>query len=124
MKRFFTTSGLTLKKGILLVVLLIGVFWSGSGAYTMYIRYSQSKDDYKRSRVESANLEAREATLRDNIRNLQTSRGVEGELRTRFNAAKEGEELIMVVEGKNTANALDVSATPVSLWQKIKNWFK
>lgn len=89
----------------------------------MYTRYSQSKSDYERAQAELKNLANRQNELEKNIQHLETQRGIEAELRTRFNASKEGEELLVIVNDKGSASAATSTPGLDSWWKSVKDWF-
>lgn len=74
-------------------------------------------------------LKQRASLLESKVEHLKDSRGVEEELRNRFDVAKEGEQVVVIVgkegEQKNIENLGNPPGTkePVSFWLKVKQWF-
>lgn len=66
-------------------------------------------------------LEASKDSLRAEIDNLSTEKGVEASIREKYGLVKEGEQVIVVVDDKN---ALPTVEENNSVFTKIKNWFK
>ncbi|MBI3633676.1 MAG: hypothetical protein HY226_05285 [Candidatus Vogelbacteria bacterium] len=83
------------------------------------------KDEVARlNRIESdkrlAALKEKEEYLKTQISKLKTSRGVEEELRNKFQVTKDGEEVLVVVDDPGTTG--DISRSPRdngSMWDKF-----
>lgn len=78
----------------------------------------------ERSQAEAVReaLEERHQALEARVALLETERGVEEELRERFLVAKEGEEVVIMVDGTRTE--LDTPPPPrKSVWDHITSWF-
>lgn len=72
----------------------------------------------KDTQAQLSQLDARRATLQQNINDLSTNRGQEAVLRQTYGVAKPGEEVIIVVPPK------DVPPPPkLSWWQRTIQWF-
>jgi cell division protein FtsB len=70
------------------------------------------------TRAELAALASREATLRQNLDELDTPRGQEATLRETYGVAKPGEGVIIVVPPK------EATTTPeLPWWRKFLGWF-
>lgn len=106
------------RKGFLIGVLLLVIFWLGSLIWGLagkaQVAVSQAGD----AKRQYQSLEDRKAALQANIAGLATPRGHDAAIRTAFGVARPGEEVIVVVP-PSTATA----ATSTSWWQKIVNWF-
>ncbi len=91
----------------------------------------KKKEIASADRIELANtlssLESRANNLENNIKNFENSRGIEEELRERYDVAKDGEEVIVFVEDdkeENTNKKDEIKNNKnETLWNKIFNIF-
>jgi cell division protein FtsB len=67
-----------------------------------------------------SNLTAREKTLSSELYKLDTSQGVEEEIRQKYPLAKPGEEVIVLTAAKASTTTSSGSS---SLWDEIVAWF-
>lgn len=67
-------------------------------------------------------LEGREESLREEIERLSTERGIEEEVRSKFEVGKEGEEVVIIVDNPDDedVNKKEIEKT---FLQKIFSWF-
>ncbi len=72
-------------------------------------------------KAELAELRIREASLESEIERLSTDRGVESEIRSKFDVAKLGEHVVVIVDPQ-PEDAVQVEYTP-SFWERVKGWF-
>ena len=92
--------------------------------------YKKSQISAKRSgeiKEEMAKLEKRNAELAAEAARLESESGREGEIRKRFDVAKPGEKILVIID-KNSEdvkiNGEDVKAVFFhNIWRWIKNWF-
>ncbi|MBI4136309.1 MAG: septum formation initiator family protein [Candidatus Vogelbacteria bacterium] len=68
-------------------------------------------------------LRARQRELAAEVEKLTTARGVEEEIREKFNVVKPGEKVISLVTSQ-TAPTSSSFLPPTSWWQKVMNWFR
>lgn len=69
-------------------------------AYSAYNRYTVARDMEERlnmKREELREVETRAAAIEAKVKHLEDERGLEEELRTRFDAVREGEQVIIFV---------------------------
>lgn len=108
-------------KPVAIALLLLVGFLS----YTTYGMYQTSHEAYLRKQTAAAklaDLEERQDFLTGEIARLKTDRGVEAEVRQKFDVAKEGEKVIVIVEEKATST--DDRPQKTGIWATVKNWFK
>ncbi len=67
-------------------------------------------------------LRARQQELAAEVEKLTTERGVEEEIREKFNVVKPGERVISLVVNETSTSS--PSLPPPSWWQKVMNWFR
>lgn len=108
-------------------VLFVGTLYVGEAAYTRYTVAEDMKHKLDEKRAELAYLEDRAEKLESEIVYLQDDRGIEAELRTRFDVAKEGEAVVILV--RDDASEDPVIATPPqqatstpSFWETLIFW--
>ena len=82
---------------ILLLITLLLV----KGAWGVYIKMRESDEFLRKSEKSLQNAHSRKVELSASIEHLKTSEGVEREIRGKFNVAKPGEEIIMIVDQKD-----------------------
>lgn len=121
MQHSINLRGFTIKRVVIVVVLLVAFVVLIKSLYTLYLRYRESTIEMERARATVVALEAREQGLRDNISDLETARGKEQEIRTRFNVAREGEGLVVIVDDMATDTA--TTTPPKTWWQSASAWF-
>ena len=116
--RRFCYSKVTITILIFFVIMLI------PGVYGIYTKVSESSKDRKAAERELVDLEAREKMLLEKVERGQTERGQEEQIREKFNVAKEGESVIVLVE-KPVATSGTVNEANVfkAIWNKIKKAF-
>lgn len=78
---------------------------------------SENKDLAQDRLVE---LEQSKEKLQKEIESLKTEKGIEKSIRDKFGFAKEGEQLIMVIEEKQNKEIDESNSN--GIWNTIKNW--
>ena len=116
--RRFCYSKITIAIIIVLVVMMI------PGVYGIYTKVSESSKDRKAAERELLGLETREKMLIEKVERGNTDRGQEEQIREKFNVAKEGESVIILVEkpvpASTTVNEANVFK---AMWNKIRGVF-
>lgn len=97
------TRKLIYSKISLLIALAIVIFMSMS-TYNIYKKYRESADNKKGAMGELSSLEQRNKELSSRIDRLKTDRGLEEEIRKKFNVAKEGEGVVIIVPKSSTSS--------------------
>ncbi len=80
----------------------------------------ESEDDLLRARLYLKSLEKREAELSSSMSYLKTSQGLEREVRDKFSVARDGEEVILVIEEEGGEDG--VKSDDRSIFIKISDW--
>lgn len=93
-----------------IAVLAIVIIFLGRAVWGIYIKYERSKEINERVKADFAELSAREASLNRAISDLGSEEGREREVRDRFGVVKEGERMIVLVDGDETDAAMPKSA--------------
>lgn len=103
----------------LLIALAIVVFMSMS-TYNIYKKYRESYENKKSAMGELKSLEQRNKELSSRIERLNTNRGLEEEIRKKFNVAKEGEGVVVIVPKSGTSSDGN-SENKETLWGKLRD---
>ncbi len=98
LKQFLYSKGTLVALAVLAVIL-------GNAAWKIYGKERAAAARRAESEAELADLTERTRVLTEEIERLSTARGVEEEIRKRFEVAGEGEGVIMLVESPREASA-------------------
>ncbi|HWO07095.1 MAG TPA: septum formation initiator family protein [Candidatus Paceibacterota bacterium] len=88
------------------------------GVWGVYQKAQESAVLRAEAEAKLAELKDREHQLRTDIANLKSERGIEAELRERYDVAGEGEGVIVIVEPPTPP-----PEPPASRFQQFRNWF-
>jgi cell division protein FtsB len=105
--------------GGVLVVLGLSMTWS---AYQVYKRASVVSLERLHAEEERDSLRARTKELTAALGALNTERGVEEVIRTRYPVVKPGEVEFVFVDRRATTSELEAAA-PTSLWDRLQSAF-
>ncbi len=107
-----------------IVVLVIILLFLIKGTWDIYQKDRQSLNDLAISNKELADLQSRNDYLSGQVAKLETTSGQEEEIRQKFQVAKPGENVIIIVP---SASGTVASSTPGGvfggIWEFIKNLF-
>jgi len=106
---------------VTLVLLGILVVFFAHSTWAVWQKKRDSAELKNISAASLSDLEARDTELRANIANLQTDNGVEAEIRSKFNVAKPGENMVVVVDNSSTTLQ---TATSTGFWQTLRRIFQ
>ena len=115
-RRMRSVFGSRLTQGIVLT----SAFFILLSAYDRYLIAREMAD--RRAAVESeiANLEERRTMLETQVQYLSNERGIESEMRKQFDIAREGEQVVIILEDEKTAEQVEVSTST----QKERAWYR
>ncbi len=106
---------------VTIAILMLFVAMIIPGVYGIYTKVSESSNDRKSAERELADLQAREKMLSEKLERGNSERGQEEQIREKFNVAKEGESVIILVEkpvpASTTVNEANVFK---AMWNRIK----
>ncbi len=105
-----------------LVVAIVLVIFVARGAWGVWGKEHESKANLAAADAGLAELEQRQKLLAAEVARLETSRGVEEEIRNKFQAVKPGEDVAIIVQ--TAATSSKEKAPPMSFWQKFLNLLK
>ncbi|MDP6388014.1 MAG: septum formation initiator family protein [Candidatus Pacebacteria bacterium] len=107
---------------VTLIVLGLLVVWLSFNVWDIYKKERDTNFEKMKQRKVLDELEEREKALKDEIERLSTERGIEEEIRSKFEVGKEGEEVIVIVASPEEEN-ISEGDFKKSFWQKIFDWF-
>lgn len=107
----------------MLVALLILVIFMAKQVYDIYKKQGISKDSLASVADENNELKNREKMLTSEIERLKTKDGIEEEIRNKFNVAKPGEHLVVIVDDASTSKSGTANES-AGWWQNFLGWFK
>ena len=96
---------------IILILLLRGV-WG------VYQKAGLSEANLARERIELERLKERENKLVESLDYLKTDQGIEGEIRTKFRAVKDGERVSVIIDDES-ATTSQATTTPRGFWYNL-----
>jgi cell division protein FtsB len=88
------------------VILFILIIVLAKATWNSYKTYSSSRASSNNSFLELKNLKDREAYLKDQIKFLNTEEGIEAEIRDKYKAVKEGEEITVIIENEDSTSSV------------------
>ncbi len=112
-----------LNSPILLVVLLIIVAFLINSNYNIYKKNQIVKMNREESDLRLSQLREKNNRLTTDLDNLKTDRGIEEELRNKFQVTKSGEEVLVVVDDDKPAD-VPPPAIPKGYWDKFIDFLK
>ena len=106
------------KIGLIVLVVVFALF--ANGAWGVYKKASFAKENRELAEKELHDLNEREAALQEEMTRLNTPRGLEEEIRQKFDVGREGEQLIVLVDAPEPEPVVDVSEP--SIWERLVNF--
>ncbi len=95
-------------------------------AFSMFSFVNKMEETSKNKKIiedKITELEKSKEKLNSDINELKTSQGVEENIREKFGLAKEGENMVIIVDDKNKAENV-MKDNSGGFFNTIKNWFK
>lgn len=108
----------------MLIVLLVLIILIGRGVINVYAKEKASRNELERIRKEQVVIQDRHNSLLQNSDRLKTEDGVEAEIRGKFDVAKTGEGVIVIVDKKPPEVEEDNRGVIQKLWDSIIGVFK
>ena len=108
---------------VFIVLLLIFVFMSRA-LWRVYSHERTSTQDRERLEGQLAVVNVRATVLKNQIEALQTSKGLEDEIRSKFNVTKAGEGVAVIVNATDSAGVATTSAEKKTWWQRFVGFFE
>jgi cell division protein FtsB len=111
-------------KGLGTFALMLVAIMTLRGAWGMYGKLAEATDGQEKAQAQLASLQAQKAKVSAAVAELDSSRGVEAEVRQRYGVAKPGEGEIQIVP----VAATEATTTPVvhgfwsNMWHALWVW--
>lgn len=103
----------------LLFIILLAIL---HGAWGIYQKSKISKQKLEVSQENYDALKDRHTAIETQIQYLHTDSGNEEGVRTKFNLAKEGEHVIILVDDKNKSSEEETEHKEQGFWSKVFFW--
>jgi len=101
--------------GAIVILVLVALFFFNS-TWDVYRKAKETAEKRGQAQAELDKLKEQEEYLRSQIDRLSTEKGIEEEVRTKFNVAKEDEGVIVIVDGENKG-AVQAESEVKAWWQ-------
>ncbi|MBP9836387.1 MAG: septum formation initiator family protein [Candidatus Pacebacteria bacterium] len=102
---------------IVLLVLSLFIFWS---AYDRYLVAKEMSEKRLALEEEMINLQKRELSLDKEVEYLSSDRGIEAEMRRQFDIARDGEQVVIILEDDKATTATATKSKDV----ESRPWYK
>lgn len=102
-----------------LITLSVFVLLAIHSVWSVYQKKSLSEQMKDVTLKHAEELRLRDSELKSNIGRIQTATGVEEEIRSKFTVAKDGENMVVVVDDSKVGT----SSPYRTFWQKILDFF-
>ena len=107
---------------VTLLILLITIILITRSSYGMYIKNTQANVRTENAQYELAKIQNRANKLKENLSRIKTTKGVEEELRRKFDVSRNNEHLLLIIDR-------EIKTTPIKEerdeWDNmIHNFFK
>ncbi len=106
-----------LGKKIWILVLLIVFVVFANGTWSVYQKSSFASENRELAQKELEELKVREIALREELVRLETKRGLEEEVRQKFDVGLEGEKMIVLVDAPEKKKLIE--PREYTLWEKV-----
>ncbi len=118
--------GILFSRPVAVFIFLLAVVLSWS-AYGRFIAAQETSTKRQDKVSELSKLKERAAVIEAKVNHLESNQGMERALREEFDVAKQGEEVIVVVDGqatssKNAENPVLPLPPEPSLFERLKFW--
>jgi cell division protein FtsB len=107
---------------ITITVLIILALILFKATWNVFTKNIETKENLTETKEDLHDLEKRQDDLEKEIKSLNTERGIDREIRTKFRVTKEGEGMIMLIDSP-LKSATTSSDENKSLWSRIRDLF-
>ena len=105
------------------VILFILVIFIGKATWDIFKKYMISSENYSTVKKDYDNLKLRKEMLESEINRLKTDGGMEEEIRGKFNVAKPGETVVVVIDSSSSTST-NQNNIKNNFWLDFWNMFK
>lgn len=115
-----------LQSPLFFCILLVVAGFSSHAAYRAYGTERTVNAHRQELEQELAALVEKRSELEKNVARLDDPQGIEGELRKRYGVGREGEEAIILIEEKETHDAVDAEPEreESGMWDRFSAFFR
>ncbi len=106
-----------------LLALLVVLVFFGKGVVSAYEKERSTKEELNRLAAQKADIESRYDNISKEIDTLKTSEGMESAIRQKFDVAKKGEGVIVVVD-KTIEMPVEKKGFIQRVWDSVKGVFQ
>ena len=111
-------------KPILFILIIILAFLA-HGTWGIYKKSKQSKETLNVVQIEFDKLKEREEAIEKKIGRLGTETGLEEEIRSKFDVAREGEKIIVIVDNDDLPPVIEEKPGVIKgIFTTVKSWFQ
>ncbi len=108
---------------VTIITMLVFVLILIKSTYGIYQKEQLSADTFNATQKQYNGLKNQETMLNSEIAKLKTNEGIEEEIRSKFDVAKPGETVVVVLD--NQKSSADSGADQnLNIWQKFLNLFR
>jgi hypothetical protein len=107
-----------------LVILFLALILTARGVINVYAKERESHKDLARVEFERSQLATRAASVRESGERLKTPEGLETEIRSKFDVAKEGEGVIVIVDKVVPVSEPEERGMIQRFWDSVTSVFK
>lgn len=115
--------GRVYSKTSLLILFLILIF-TARGVVNVYAKERESKRELANVELQRSQLATRAASVRESGNRLKTPEGIESEIRSKFDVAKEGEGVIVIVDKVVPISEPEQKGLIERFWNSLTSVFK
>jgi len=112
-----------LESKLMLVLLFVALLFFAWNVADFISKSRETSLNRKIAEEKVMELQGKKEKLSTDINRLQTKDGIESSIREKFGLAKEGENVIVIIDDKNKQET-EVEEKDSGFWYFLKNWFK
>lgn len=102
---------------VLAIGLFLGVIGLGRSVYLVWQKNETSREIRATAEADLAAVAARRAALKLRVKRLETARGQEEEIRKNFPVAREGEQVVIILDGEEEPKATSSERQSTGWWK-------
>jgi len=107
-----------------LVILLILIILLARSTWSIYQKEKESKQNIVIANNEVAELQSRHDLLQSQVELLKTPTGQEEAIRQKYQVAKDGEDMVVIIDSTSTPTSSVVNTNGSGFWSGFMNLFK
>jgi len=109
----------TKKEKVVIVILAIFILFLFRGVWGLYVKHTIATNELNLVENQLSQVQKRYTDLSEEVKSLQTERGVEQSIREKFHVAKPGEKTVILIAPEKGTKEVENT----SVWSKIKSFF-